>query len=55
MKRAGNPNEAPSFLTLSPCGRGQGEGFFSYSAHALTPHPIPLPQGESNCVACQAD
>jgi len=36
---------SPRSITLSPLGRGQGEGRHRLTGFA-TPHPVPLPRGE---------
>jgi glycyl-tRNA synthetase beta chain len=41
--------------TLSPAGRGQGEGIRSSSGNAVPPHPNPLPAGEREKLADQAE
>ncbi|RST30499.1 glycine--tRNA ligase subunit beta [Sphingomonas ginkgonis] len=42
-------------VTLSPAGRGQGEGVPFSSSSALRPHPNPLPAGEREQLADQAE
>ena len=41
--------------TLSPAGRGQGEGALASSGNAVSPHPDPLPAGEREKLADQAE